>query len=110
MKTLIFGASAAAFAMLVAAPVSASAQTDVEKRSTSKCEWQSQPQYGPRAPLRAPVCKKVDDQRDQRTGIGGPECDPNYKGETGRWVWRARPQYGPRAPLQAPVRVWVDAC
>lgn len=110
MKTFIFGASAVAFAMLVAAPGPASAQASAEKPSTSKCEWQSQPPYGPRAPLRAPVCKKVGEQREQRAGVGGPECDPNYKGETGRWVWRATPQYGPRAPLQAPVRVWVEAC
>lgn len=112
MKTLIFSASVAAFTMLVAVPVPALAQADVEKPAASKCVWQSQPP-GPRAPLRAPVCKKAGDQREQWTGIGGPECDPAYTGKTGRYVWRARPQYGPRAPVQGPVRVWIggsDVC
>lgn len=105
MKTLIFSASAAAFTMLVAVPVPALAQADVEKPATIKCEWSQDP--GPRAPLRR-VCKKVADPREEMTGVGGPECDPSYKGKTGRYVWRSRPQYGPRAPLQGPVRVWVD--
>ncbi|SCW89387.1 hypothetical protein SAMN02927924_03777 [Sphingobium faniae] len=108
MKTLIFGVSAAVFTLVAAAPVPALAQADVEKPAASKCVWQSQSQPGPRAPLRAPVCKKADDQREQRTGKGEPECDPAYTGTTGRYVWRSRPQYGPRAPLQAPVRVWID--
>jgi hypothetical protein len=108
MKILIFSASVAAFTMLVTVPAPALAQPNAEKPATSKCVWQSQTQPGPRAPLRAPVCKKAGDQREQWTGIGGPECDPNYKGKEGRWVWRTRPQYGPRAPLQAPVRVWID--
>ena len=107
MKTLIFSASVAAFTMLVAAPVPALAQVDVEKPATIKCEWQPQAP-GPRAPLSARVCKKVADPRTQMTGIGGPECDTAYAGKTGRYVWRSRPQYGPRAPLQGPVRVWVD--
>ena len=98
MKTLIFGASAAAFTMLIAAPVPALAQADIEKPAASKCEWSQAP--GPRATPRW-VCEKM-------TGVGGPECDPAYTGKTGRYVWRSRPQYGPRAPLQAPVRVWVD--
>lgn len=106
MKALILGASAAALALLVATPASASAQADAGKPVASKCVWSQPP--GPRAPLRAPVCKKVADQREQWKGTGGPECDPNYKGKTGRYVWRSRPQYGPRAPLQGPVRVWVD--
>lgn len=110
MKILIFSASVAAFTMLVAVPVPALAQADVEKPATSKCVWQSQTQPGPRAPLRAPVCKKAGDQREQWTGKGGPQCDPAYTGKTGHYEWRARPQYGPRAPLQAPVRVWVEAC
>ncbi|MCF8707704.1 hypothetical protein [Rhizorhapis sp. SPR117] len=105
MKTLIFGAAVAAFAMLAAAPAPASAQADAAKLATIKCVWSQDP--GPRAPLRR-VCKKVADPRDQMTGVGGPECDPAYTGKTGRYVWRSRPQYGPRAPLQAPVRVWVD--
>lgn len=105
MKTLIFSASAAAFTMLVAVPVPALAQADVEKPAASKCVWSQDP--GPRAPLRR-ICKKVADPREQMTGVGGPECDPSYKGKTGRYVWRSRPQYGPRAPLQGPVRVWVD--
>ena len=105
MKTFIFGAAVAAIAMLATAPAPASAQADVEKPAASKCVWSQNP--GPRAPLRW-VCKKAGDESKQWTGVGGPECDPSYKGKTGRWVWRARPQYGPRAPLQAPVRVWVD--
>ena len=72
MKTLIFTAAAAAFTVLVAAPVPALAQADVEKPATVKCEWQPQAP-GPRAPLSARVCKKVGDQRDQWTGKGGPE-------------------------------------
>jgi hypothetical protein len=107
MKTLIISASVAAFAMLVAVPVPVWAQADAEKPATIKCEWQPQAP-GPRAPLSARVCKEVADQREQLTGIGGPDCDPAYTGKTGRYVWRSRPQYGPRAPLQGPVRVWVD--
>lgn len=110
MKRFIFGASATALAMLVVGPAPASAQADTGKSPASKCEWQSQPQYGPRAPLRAPVCIKADKQREQMKGMGGPECDPAYKGKTGRWEWRSRPQYGPRAPLQPPVQTWVEAC
>ena len=90
MKTLIFTAAAAAFTVLVATPVPALAQADVEKPATVKCEWQPQAP-GPRAPLSARVCKKVGDQRDQWTGKGGPECDPAYTGKTGRYVWRMRP-------------------
>lgn len=108
MKTIMFSASAAAFMLVVAGSVPAAAQSDVQKPSSSKCEWQSQQQPGPRAPLRASVCKKVGDQREEWTGKGGPECDPAYTGKTGRYVWRARPQYGPRAPMQGPVRVWID--
>ena len=105
MKTLIFGASVAAFTMLAAAPVPALAQADVEKPAASKCVWSQAP--GPRATPRR-VCEKVVDPREQMTGVGGPECDPAYTGKTGRYVWRSRPQYGPRAPLQGSVRVWVD--
>lgn len=110
MKTLTFIASAAAFTLLMAGSVPATAQSDVQKPSSSKCEWQSQQQPGPRAPLRAPICKKVGDLREQRTDRRGPKCDPSYTGKTGHWIWRARPQYGPRAPLLAPERVWVEAC
>ena len=110
MKTLIFGVPTAALVMLIVGPAPASAQADAAKSSTSKCEWKSQPQYGPRAPLRAPVCQKLGDQREQMNGMGGPECDPHYKGKTGRWEWRSPPQYGPRAPLQPPVQTWVEAC
>ena len=109
MKTLIFSASAAA-ALLMAGSVPAVAQSDIQRPSPSQCEWQSPPQFGPRAPLRAPVCKKVGDLRAAWTGKGGPECDPAYAGKTGRYEWRARPQFGPRAPMQAPVRVWIEAC
>lgn len=107
MKTLIISASVAAFTMLVAAPVPVLAQADIEKPATIKCEWQPQAP-GPRAPLSARVCKKVAEQREKWIGVGGPECDPAYTGQTGRYVWRIRPQYGPRAPLQGPVRVGVD--
>lgn len=110
MKTLIFSASAAAFTLLMASSVPTAAQSDAQKPSSSKCEWQSQQQPGPRAPLRASVCKRVGDQREQWTGMGGPDCDPAYTGKTGHWVWRARPQYGPRAPFQAPERVWLESC
>ena len=91
MKTLIFGAWAAAFTILVAAPVPVLAQADVEKPATIKCEGQPQAP-GPRAPLSARVCKKVTDQSEKWTGVGGPECDPAYTGKTGRYVWRSRPQ------------------
>lgn len=107
MKTLIFTAAAAAFTMLVAAPVPALVQADVEKPAATKCVWFQGP--GPRATPRR-VCEKVGDQREQMNGMGGPECDPAYRGKTGRWEWRSRPQYGPRAPLQPPVQVWVEAC
>lgn len=105
MKILITCASAAVVALFIAGSAPASAQSDAPKPEASRCQWQSQPQYGPRAPLRAPVCMKPG---DELKGTGGPNCDPTYKGKTGRYVWRSRPQYGPRAPLQAPVRVWVD--
>lgn len=105
MKTLMIGAaSTAAFAALLGISAPASAQSDAPKPEASRCEWKAQPQYGPRAPLRAPVCKKPG---DELTGTGGPNCDPSYKGKTGRYVWRMRPQYGPKAPMQM-VRVWVD--
>lgn len=110
MKTLILSASAAAVALYLAGPVPAAAQSDSPRPSANRCEWQAQPQYGPRAPLRAPVCKKAGDERAQWTGIGGPECDPAYTGKTARWVWRTPPTYGPRAPVRAPVRVWVEPC
>lgn len=105
MKTIIFSASAAAFTMLVAAPVPVLAQANVEKPAATKCVWSQAP--GPRATPRR-VCENVVDAREQWTGKGGPECDPAYTGKPGRYVWRMRPQYGPRAPLQGPVRVWVD--
>lgn len=104
MKTLIFGASVAAFTLLIAGSVPAAAQSNAPRREASRCEWQSQPQYGPRAPLRAPVCKKLG---DELRGTGGPNCDPTYKGTTSGYVWRLRPQYGPKAPMQME-RVWVD--
>lgn len=110
MKTLLLSASAAAVMLLMAGSVPALAQPDSQKPSASKCEWQTQPQYGPRAPLRAPVCKKAGDDRARWTGKGGPECDPAYTGKTGHWVWRSRPTYGPRAPVRAPERVWLEAC
>lgn len=107
MKSLIFSTSAAAFTMLVAIPVPSLAQADVEKPSANRCEWRAQPQQGPRAPLRAQVCKSVD---EQWTGIGGPDCDPHYTGKDGHWVWQVPRQYGPRGPVRAPVRVWLEAC
>lgn len=105
MRTLIFSASVAAFTMLVTAPVPALAQPNAGKPAATKCVWSPAP--GPRAPLRR-VCEKIVDPREQWTGTGGPECDPNYKGKEGRWVWRAPPNYGPRGPMRPPVRVWID--
>jgi hypothetical protein len=58
MKTLIFTAAAAAFTVLVAAPVPALAQADVEKPATVKCEWQPQAP-GPRAPLSARSARRL---------------------------------------------------
>src|SRR3546814_15652569 len=85
MKILITCASAAVVALFMAGSAPASAQSDAPKPEASRCQWQSQPQYGPRAPLRAPVCIKPG---DELKGTGGPNCDPTYKGETGRYVWQ----------------------
>lgn len=108
MKSLILSAAAAALTMFAAGSVSAE-PSGRQKPSQSRCEWQVQPQYGPRETLRPPVCK-TGDQRAQWTGKGGPECDPAYTGKTGHWVWRERPTYGPRATLRPPERVWLEAC
>ena len=111
MKTFAFSAAtAAAFAALLAVPAPASAQSDAPKPASGRCEWQSQPQVGPRAPLRAPVCREIGDRREDMKGMGGPECDPKMVSKTGRYEWRSPRQLGPRAPLQAPVRAWVEAC
>ena len=110
MKTLICSASAVALTLLIVGAPPASAQSAAQKPSASKCEWQPAPQFGPRAPLRAPACVERGDQRKTFTGKGGPECDPSYTGK-GHYVWRQRPQAGgPRAPLLAPERVWLEAC
>lgn len=103
----MFSALASAIVLFAASSIPASAKVDgqtptAQKPAASKCEWRYPP--GPRAmPVR--VCKKPG---DELTGIGGPECDPAYKGTTGHYVWVAPRQYGPRAPLKPPVRVWMD--
>ena len=108
MKSLILCVSAAALAMLAAGSGPAAARSDMSRASPDKCVWQAPPQYGPRAPLRAPVCLKPS---EAYTGMGGPECDSSYTGKTGHYVWRSRPQAGgPRAPLQAPELIWLEAC
>jgi len=110
MKSLILNVSAAALTLFAAGSVPAAAHPSAWAPSAMTCEWQAPPQYGPRAPLLAPVCKTRGHERVKMPAMGGPECDPAYTGRTGRWVWRAAPQYGPRGPLQAPLRVWVQAC
>lgn len=107
MKNLSFSAAAAAaLTALVGAP--ASAHSDARDASSGHYEWQSPAQFGPRAPLRAPVRKWVSNTPEKNEGVGGSYCDPSNIGKPGHYEWRSPPQYGPRAPLRPSVRVWVE--
>lgn len=111
MKYLAFSAATAAAFAALASFSPASAHPQPQGASSGHYEWQSPAQFGPRAPLHAPVRKWVSDQTSKEgEGIGGPYCDPANMGKPGHYEWRSVPQYGPRAPFRPAIRVWVDAC
>ncbi len=109
MKNFAFSAAAAvAFTALVTYSP-ASAQSARQGASSGHYEWRPAPQFGPRAPLRAPVHIWVSDRPgNPEEAEGGPYCDLANMGKPAHHEWRAPPQYGPRAPLRPPERVWVE--
>jgi hypothetical protein len=106
MKTMMISvALAAAYVALLGVGAPAAAQLRAPAPTSDRCDWQAQRQVGPRAPLRAPVCKKA---VHEFTGIGGPECRPQDEGKPGHYEWVSSSRPGPRAAVKAPVRVWFE--
>ena len=109
MKIFAFSAAAAAAFTTLVVYMPAAAQPAGQDASSGRYEWRSPPQFGPRAPLRAPVRTWVSNQPGYgEDAVGGPYCNLASMGKPGHYEWLSPPQYGPRAPLRPAERIWVE--